>query len=94
MTPSLRMTYTLPSRRIDKPEHFCVRAISPLTTVLLVDTTSHSRYSDGHSNHIGSADMARTQHQKLNEETIKRLHEEHRKRDEAELAKKPAITVR
>ena len=27
-------------------------------------------------------------------ETIKRLHEEHRKRDEAELAKKPAIKVR
>ena len=27
-------------------------------------------------------------------ETIKRLHEEHRKRDEAEQAKKPAITVR
>jgi integrase len=36
-----------------------------------VDTTSRFKYNGRHSNHIGSADMARTQ--KLNEETIKRL---------------------
>src|SRR6266403_711030 len=39
-----------------------------------VDTLSYFEYIEGHSNHTGSADMARTQDLlKLNEEAIKRL---------------------
>lgn len=42
--------------------------------MISVDTTSHFGYIEGHSNHIGSADMVRTRHLlKLNEEVIKRL---------------------
>src|SRR5438477_6062676 len=42
--------------------------------MIFVDTPSCFGYIEGHSNHIGSADMARTQPPvKLNEETIKRL---------------------
>jgi integrase len=42
--------------------------------MILVYTPSCFRYIEGHSDHIGSADMARTQHLlKLNEDTIKRL---------------------
>ena len=42
--------------------------------MISVDTTSHFVYIEGHSNHIGSADMVRTRHLlKLNEEVIKRL---------------------
>jgi integrase len=42
--------------------------------MIFVDTPSCFGYIEGHSNHIGSADMARTQPSvKLNEETIKRL---------------------
>src|SRR5437660_6314550 len=51
----------------------CVRTTSRLKTGHFVDTPSSFAYIGGHSNHIGSADMARTQHVKLNEETVKRL---------------------
>lgn len=41
---------------------------------MVIDTTSCFEYIDRQSNHIGSADMARTQNPvRLNEETIKRL---------------------
>src|SRR5207248_7052552 len=74
VTPSLRMTYTLFSLALIDLSYFRVRRKCPLKSCVSVDTLSYFEYIEGHSNHIGSADMARTQHLlRLNEEAIKRL---------------------
>jgi integrase len=68
------MTCTILSHAFRNLGYFRVRVYKPLNSCFFVDTPSYLKYIGRHSNHIGSADMARTQQlSRLNEEAINRL---------------------